>query len=386
MAKILVILFFTLVTALSAASAQATISTDLQALTIQGNNLRNTLATISVSSGDTCSQLGSLNISIENYLTSIQGVYNQIVVPINVTSADQTALEELSGIAKDLASDSVRLSFELRTLEGVANLFEYRAALSAMLRLSDDIGTMANRILEMADRILAMADNIGTMADRILITQQIQNSNIAFTQGSLLATQQNIVALSGSLSTIGYNLSLGLLLNDTKNQLTEMNGVTLDSSNIATQLSYFETKTALLMIRSLAIYTLVTKDSQNLSHYIDGDTLTLLGDLSIAQNEFAIVLEKYAATINQIAPLMQTPLLSDATGSMLRLTTDVNIMSKRIIEMNSRITVMADNIGLMTDRIVLTQNLQQANIELTQSSILASQNITLSVIKNFIGQ
>jgi len=386
MAKIRLILFFTLMTAFGAVSAQANFSSDLQKLTVQGNNLSNRLAAISVNNGNACAQLDSLNISIENYLTSIQGVYNQIVSPTHVTSADQTALEELSGIAKALASDSVRLSFELRTLEGVANLFEYRATLSAMLRLSDDIGTMADRILEMADRILAMADNIGTMADRILITQQIQNSNIAFTQGSLLTTQQNIVALSDSLSTIGYNLSLGLLLNDTKYQLAEMNRVTLDTSNIATQLSYFEIKTALLMTRSLAIYTLITKDSQNSSHYIDGNTLTLLVDLSIAQKEFAVVLEKYATTVNQIAPLMQTPILSDATKSMLRLTADINKMSKRIIEMNSRIIVMADNIGLMSDRIVLTQNLQNANIELTQSSILASQNITLSVIKNFIGQ
>jgi hypothetical protein len=386
MAKIRMILFFTLLASFVSVSAQANFSSDLQNLITQGNNLSNRLAAISVSNENACVQLDSLNISIENYLTDMQGVYNQITLPTHVTSADQTALEELSGIAMYLASDSVRLSFELRTLDGVANLFEYRAALSAMLRLSDDIGTMADRILEMADRILAMADNIGTMADRILITQQIQSANMAFTQGSLLTTQQNIVALSDSLSTIGYNLSLGLLLNDTKYQLDEMNSVTLDTTTIATQLSSFEIKTALLMTRSLAVYTLITTDSLNSSHYIDGDTLTLLVDLSLAQKEFALVLEKYAETINQFAPLMQTPILSDATKSMLRLTADVNKMSKRIVEMNSRITVMADNIGLMSDRIALTQSLQNANIELTQSSIVTSQNITLSVIKNFIGQ
>jgi hypothetical protein len=130
----------------------------------------------------------------------------------------------------------------------------------------------------------------------------------------------------------------------------------------------------------------VSTDSQKRSHYLDGDTLTLISDLSGAQKEFALVLERYAATINQIAPFVQLPLLSDATDSMLRLTQDISTMSKRILEMNDKITVMADNIGLMAGRIVETQNLQQANIELTQNSVLTAQNATLTVIKNFIGQ
>lgn len=42
---------------------------------------------------------------------------------------------------------------------------------STVLRLSDDIGVMA-------DRILVMADNIGIMADRIVKTQEIQSANL----------------------------------------------------------------------------------------------------------------------------------------------------------------------------------------------------------------
>lgn len=41
----------------------------------------------------------------------------------------------------------------------------------------------------MGDTVLAMADNIGMVADQILVTQQIQNTNIAVTQASVLGAQ-----------------------------------------------------------------------------------------------------------------------------------------------------------------------------------------------------
>jgi len=44
---------------------------------------------------------------------------------------------------------------------------------------------------------------------------------------------------------------------------------------------------------------------------------------------------------------------------------------------------MADNIGLMADRIVETQNIQMTNVALTESSLLTSQSIMITVIKNF---
>jgi len=60
---------------------------------------------------------------------------------------------------------------------------------STVLRLSDDIGTMA-------DRILVMADNIGIMADRIVKTQEIQSANLNATtqlvQVAMGATQMQM--------------------------------------------------------------------------------------------------------------------------------------------------------------------------------------------------
>ncbi len=59
-----------------------------------------------------------------------------------------------------------------------------------MLELSNDIGTMADRILLMADNILIMADNIDAMADKILTTQELQSANLAITQSNLLESQR----------------------------------------------------------------------------------------------------------------------------------------------------------------------------------------------------
>jgi hypothetical protein len=264
----------------------------------------------------------------------------------------------------------------------VYSLFEYRAALSAMLRLSDDIGTMADRILEMADRILVMADNIGLMADRILITQQLQNSNVVLTQAAILTTQQNMVALSDSLSTIAYNLTLGQIKYDNQMLSSQMSSTTLTSTNMASALAGIELSTTALLTRTVALYTLVMSDSQGASHYINGDTLTLLGDLSLLNRALAVSLDNYAKAINTLAPKTKSTVLRDATASMLRLTRDIGIMADRIVQMGDKIVVMADNIGAMSGRIVDTQNIQQANIVLTQNSLLSAQSITITVIKN----
>jgi predicted RNA-binding protein with EMAP domain len=63
--------------------------------------------------------------------------------------------------------------------------------IAAMLRLSADIGTMANRIGEMADRIVVTEGLIGEMADRIVVVAgEILTTNTT-TQSNLLAAQTN---------------------------------------------------------------------------------------------------------------------------------------------------------------------------------------------------
>ncbi len=80
------------------------------------------------------------------------------------------------------------------------NTFE--SLIRTTLRLSDDIGLMADRILFTEEQIGLMADRIGEMADRILETQRIQNENIARVQeayNALLAKLTPAVA-----STYGF--------------------------------------------------------------------------------------------------------------------------------------------------------------------------------------
>jgi hypothetical protein len=301
----------------------------------------------------------------------------------SVTDADLNVLDNLSSLSQNMSVESVRLSMELNAMADTAELFEYSTGLNAILQLSQDIGAMADRILEMADRILIMSDNIGLMADRIITTQMIQNQNIALTQSSILLTQQNMVLLSDSLSTIAYNLTLGQIINNTDLLSNEMNQTTLTNTNMQNELASLQSQTVFLLDSMTNLLDLMVTNSAKMSHYINADTLTMLGDLSVIHRALSASLESYAHTIEQLAPLTDTVILSDATATMLQLTKDIGVMSDRIMQMTDKIYIMADNIGLMSDKIVTTQNIQMTNVALTESSLLTSQAIIITVIKNF---
>ena len=87
----------------------------------------------------------------------------------------------------------LNIAKSLESVEGMESVDDDYIRL--ILGLSNDIGTMADRIGIMADRILLMAEEIGVMADRILITQRIQNSNIQMTQTNLSETRDILVSL-----------------------------------------------------------------------------------------------------------------------------------------------------------------------------------------------
>ena len=367
---------------ISSFTTQASLTTGLQNLVTELTSINTSLESITLSNGDSCSQLGSLNTSIEDYISSLNRLTSEITAPLTLTTTDLTSLDDLSALVKSMSTEAVRISFELRSIEGIYDMFEYRAALSAMLGLSDDIGKMADRILEMADRILVMADNIGAMADRILITQQLQNTNVALIQGAMLTTQQNMIAMSDSVSTIMYNLSLGQLSASTQSLLDDMSTTVLTESNMASALADIQVTTTAVLTQTINAYVWATQNSQIASHYIDGDTLTLLGDLSGIHKALALALENYASAIDTLSPVTDNIILGDATDAMLRLTQDIGVMSDRIMEMTDKIIVMADNIGLMADNIVATQNLQQTNIDLTADSLLSSQNTMITLIQN----
>lgn len=373
--------FFTFIL-IASMPLRADIHTDLQNLLSQTNTLNSTLENLTFNQDGSCAQMRTLNQSIEDHTLMIKNITDSMT-SFSVTDADLDVLDNLSSLSQNMSVESVRLSMELNTITEAAELFEYSAGLNAILQLSQDIGAMADRILEMADRILIMADNIGLMADRIITTQMIQNQNIALTQSSILLTQQNMVLLSDSLSTIAYNLTLGQIINNTDFLSSEMNQTSLNTTNMQTELASIQSQTVTLLENMTTLLDLMVTNSAKMSHYINADTLTMLGDISVIHRALSASLESYATTIEQLAPLTDTVILSDATATMLQLTKDIGVMSDRIMQMTNKIYIMADNIGLMSDNIVTTQNIQMTNVALTKSSLLTSQSIMITVIKNF---
>ena len=111
-------------------------------------------------------------------------------LPLAEVIASVSVLNDSSNLSKSLlqnSTDLLTLSNSLLSAGEVANV-EY---VEAMLKLSDDILKMADKIGEMADRILVIADDIGDMADRIVKTQEIQSENVALTQSNILEAQKN---------------------------------------------------------------------------------------------------------------------------------------------------------------------------------------------------
>lgn len=359
------------------------LSTSLANLVTQGQSVDSQLAGITLTSSNNCTELGSASTSLRSWLTATETVLAGVTATLTLDTATLTSLDSVSNLAVSVAGRIKKLSSDLTTLETTTDLFEYEASLAAMLRLSDDIGTMADRIGEMADRILIMSNNIGLMADRILITQQLQNSNVVLTQNSILTTQQNIVALSDTVDTLTYNVQLASLVTQANSLSASMSSVSLSSSNMASELTRIETLVTSYLNNVVSLYTKVSQDSAFASQFTNGDTLTLAGDLTTINRALSVALETYANAVNQLAPTTSVSVLASATDSMLRLTRDIGLMSGRIVEMSDRIIVMADNIGIMSGRIVDTQTLQQTNITFTQASLLTATSVTVNVIRSY---
>jgi len=124
---------------------------------------------------------------------------NTAVTAEDTCGVDTLATEVIG--AGDVLNDSVDYSASL--VENSKSILDLSKSLlsagsqanrdyvNAMLQLSDDILTMADKIGEMADRILVMADDIGDMADRIVETQKIQSENVKLTQANILEAQKN---------------------------------------------------------------------------------------------------------------------------------------------------------------------------------------------------
>ena len=180
-----------------AATDATTLTSDINALIVQGNELLVDMSNLSLTAFNMGTALGSLENSVSDYTNGVIAVYNTLDggSSLSLTSELLISMQTLSSTSLALSQQLVVLSNTITLLAPVTILTGLDSSLAAMLSLSSDIGTMANRIGEMADRILVMADNIGVMADRILATQIIQGNNLELTMDAILQTQKNTLAL-----------------------------------------------------------------------------------------------------------------------------------------------------------------------------------------------
>lgn len=379
---ILSLLVSTVITT-TANAATSALATDLQDLVAQGNNVNTQLAASSLNIDNSCTELGSAIASVEAFTAAVEAVSGKLSAPLSLDVDSITALDDLSIVSTNIASVLPVLSADISAISTNSDLADIQAALDTMLKLSDDIGVMADRILEMADKILLMADNIGLMADRILLTQQIQSSNLALTQAFMLSTQENMITLSVTVDTSDYNNTLNNLTSTGNVLSLDMNNTQLTESNMNTVLADFENRVNDYRNNVMLMFNIVNSDSSIASHYINSDTLTMLGDLSVINAALANSLNQFSQSVEVLAPDTDIAVLNDSVYSMLRLASDIGLMAGRIVEMGDDINIMADNIGVMAVRIVETQTLQQSNLNLTQSNLSAARITTITVISVF---
>ena len=131
-----------------------------------------------------------------------------------------------------------------------------------------------------------------------------------------------------------------------------------------------------------AMVNSITQVSGNLAAplQIDSASLAALDELSALNLSLANESLRLSADLGALSPTTLSITMKDGIVAMLQLSDDIGAMADRIGEMADKILVMADNIGLMADRIILTQQIQNQNILVTQQSMLQTQTNILTLV------
>ena len=365
---------------LPALPARASLLTDVQALNSQAGTLKDYLTATNLATDPVCSRLVEANRMARSLANSIATVDSNLAAPLTVDSTTLDALDQLSGTTLALASESTRLSLDLGTLSATANAFTIKDGIVAMLQLSDDIGTMADRIGEMSDKILTMSDNIGLMADRIIVTQQLQNQNVALTTQSILATQTNALALVSVLEDSSYNVSIANLIASGNLLAANMQAVTLSPKTMSKTLATVATDVKNYLAQVQAVRNTISTDASLNTMTFTPTGLTQLTDLSAMLAGLGTAVDGYVIAIGGLQAITSSSTLSASLKSMLQLSADIGVMSNRILEMGDEILVMSDNIGMQADLILATQAAMNGNVAGVQTSILGAQTFAVSLI------
>ena len=369
------------VTFFSSSAALADLGADLQDLNSQADALHAHLEGTELTAEDICAPLNQANAMSRDMVDSIESIDGSLAAPLQTDAAVYDALDDLIATSLDIANEGLRLSVDLEALSGTAEMITIKDGIAAMLQLSADIGTMADRIGAMSDNILVMSDNIGLMADRILQTQQLQNQNVALTTDSILQTQTNMLTLVSVIEDASYELSFDGLIHDGNKLAAEMGALTFSPWRLHSQLEAVAADVRAFREDVQAVHDTVINDSTTNTIHVSYDALMQLGNLSLMLKAMGDAVDGYVIAITGMEPMTSTATLTDAMGSMLQLSGDIGVMSNRILEMADQILVMSDNIGMQADQILSTQAMMNTNVAVTQTSILEAQEMVIRIIE-----
>jgi hypothetical protein len=365
---------------LFSSGAQATLLSDLQALNTQASDLQFSLSALQVSGSTICAPLVQATQQARALTNSITQVNDSLVGPISLDADILNALDQLSTTSLGLANEGLRLSVDLDTLSATAQALTIKDGITAMLQLSDDIGTMADRIGEMSDKILVMSDNIGLMADRILVTQQLQSDNLTVVTQTALQTQTNALTLVKVVEDASYDLSMASLITQGNLLAAKMTAVVFNPLTMAGQAAAIATdvKNFKEAVKSFQ-QTVIAGAAQN-TMTVNYDTLAGWVSMAAMQNSLTTALYGYQIAISGLQAITSAPTLEASLTSMLQMSADIGTMSNRILEMADQILLMADNIGMQADQIVATQAAMNVNIATSQQVTLSTQGWAIALI------
>jgi len=367
---------------LFSASARADVATDLQALNTQATALQSYLEGVQLNADSTplCGPLVQADNMARDMVNSITAVDESLAAPLQLDADVLAGIEGLSNTTLSLANEALRLSVDLQSLSTAVDMITLKDALAAMLQLSTDIGSMADRIGEMADNILVMSDNIGLMADRILLTQELQNQNVELTINSILQTQTNTLALVSVVEDSSYDVDFARLISEGELLAARMSAVAFSPWTLDDQLAAVRDDVKVFLAELQSVQDALVNDSTMNTLDISYDALIQLGNLSLMLTSLAGAVDAYVIAIEGLQAFTPSATLADAMHSMLMMSADIGILSNTILQMADNILVMSDNIGMQADQIVLTQQTMNLNVATTQTAILGAQQMAIGMI------
>jgi hypothetical protein len=367
---------------LLSAPARADVATDLQALNTQATALQSYLEGVQLNADSTplCGPLVQADNMARDMVNSITAVDESLAAPLQLDTDVLGGIEGLSNTTLSLANEALRLSVDLQSLSTAVDMITLKDALAAMLQLSTDIGSMADRIGEMADNILVMSDNIGLMADRILLTQELQNRNVELTINSILQTQTNTLALVSVVEDSSYDVDFARLISEGELLAARMSAVAFSPWTLDDQLAAVRDDVKVFLAELQSVQDALVNDSTMNTLDISHDALIQLGNLSLMLTSLAGAVDGYVIAIEGLQAFTSSATLADAMHSMLMMSADIGILSNTILQMADNILVMSDNIGMQADQIVLTQQTMNLNVATTQTAILGAQQMAIGII------